>query len=261
MLIWHYPEGGGGRWQDASPLTVVPGLGGLTMTPFGDSAGGTRFSLNIGGQIYGPYTHEQMRTYVKEGRVTAETQVSRNNGPWLVARDEPMCAAMLSPRPGASDAKAPEGKEEPAPDAPLSPREAFLKEMKGIRLKSPVVAERSPASDDSKTDSTGKDGQSSRETHDDPISSANMLIAFNVKSRGHNYLEASIMNLGEAIRINSGLWAVHTTHSVNAIRGTLLPQIGSTDTLIIVDASRDRVVTGNYGPEIETSLRQVWRKR
>jgi hypothetical protein len=123
-----------------------------------------------------------MKTYIAEGRVSAASLVSRDGGPWMAASDDPFCAGLIGaaqppplPQPAATEARA----------SSSAAREAFLKELQGVRLKTPAFA----------SDAAAPLAGPVRPRPPEPIAekpaeteqqSANYLIIFELKSRGHN---------------------------------------------------------------------------
>lgn len=215
-----------------------------------------RYALSIGGKVYGPYAASQMRAYIAEGRVTAASVISRDGGAWMPASDDPFCAGLLPAGP------------QPSPPAPpaaaartssAAVREAFLKELQGVRMAKPAFA----------ADPASPAAGPVRPVQADPIAvapaeeahdSANYLIVFDLKSRGHTRLEEAIMALGPATQVMSGVWVLHSHLTSGAIRNNLVKHFGATDSLFIVDASRDRTTWFNLGPEADAHIRKVWRR-
>lgn len=228
----------------------------MNATPVQQEPAPARYALSIGGKVYGPYRAEQMKTYIAEGRVSAASLVSRDGGPWMAASDDPFCAGLIGaaqppplPQPAATEARA----------SSSAAREAFLKELQGVRLKTPAFA----------SDAAAPLAGPVRPRPPEPIAekpaeteqqSANYLIIFELKSRGHNRLEESIMSLGPATQVMSGVWVLHSAMSAGGIRNHLVKYFGPSDQLFIVDASRDRTTWINLGPETDAHIRRVWRR-
>lgn len=232
----------------------------------------TRFALSIGGKIYGPYTAQQMRGYIAEGRVTALSLVSRDGGAWTPAAEDSFCAPALAQRAVAAPQAAPTppsgpvNVDAPEPDAAsdrptrssAAAREAFLKELEGIRAIAPSEpAPRTPGPPRPEEPSPAPLFPTERETAAEP---SNFLIVFDLKSRGPNKLEEHIMSLGRAVRLLPGVWAVSTLATAGMLRNQLTKFFGTTDAFVIIDASRDKLAWFNLGPETDSQIRQVWRR-
>ena len=235
-----------------------------------------RYALNIGGRIYGPYTAQQMKAYVAEGRVTPASLVSREAGMWVSASEDPLCAEWL-----AAIAPAPQPQPTPVTVKPVrtggpadpkpgsaSARDAFLKELEGVRLRSPAFANTPQAREaraipaapvrTANSDAAPVVDDASVVQH--AIQSANMVLVFDLKSRGHGKLEEDIMSLGPASKIMAGVWVLHTELSSGAVRNQLMKHFGAVDSIFIVDASRDKTTWFNLGPEVDSHIRKVWRR-
>ena len=58
--------------------------------------------VSVGGRVYGPYSTEQMLSFVAEGRIASHSIVAAgDHGPWVSASDDPVLAGMLN-RPAAA---------------------------------------------------------------------------------------------------------------------------------------------------------------
>lgn len=223
-----------------------------------------RFAISIGGKIYGPYSAQQMRSFIGEGRVTASSLVSREGGAWTAASDDEFCARIFAQRARRVDEAPPlhEGAEAAKPAAKVaaasSAREAFLKELEGVRgLKpsEPAAHRQGPPRADAPA--AGPLFPTEREAH---AESSNFIIVFDLKSRGHTKLEEQIMALGRAVRVQAGVWLLNAHMTSGAIRNSLTKFFGSGDTFFIVDATRDKIAWFNLGPEADAQIRQVWRR-
>lgn len=252
-----------------------------------------RFAISIGGKIYGPYTADQMRSYIAEGRITPVSLVSREGGPWTAAAEDSFCAHILaqrarrlpegrpiataSPSPAATTsaaglaAEAATPRSQPASGSSSSAREAFLKELEGVRSIRPAQpADRAPGpprpgrpepdlgpAPAPAPTSPGPIFAADRDVASEP---SNFIIVFDLKSRGHGKLEEHIMQLGRAVRVLPGFWMLNATMTSGAIRNALMKHFGTMDTFVIVDATRDKLAWFNLGPEMDAQIRQVWRR-
>jgi hypothetical protein len=90
---------------------------------------------------------------------------------------------------------------------------------------------------------------------------ANVVIIADLKSRGSGLFEQTLAKLGDAYRLNTQTWLLHTDRSAGTIRNELVPHLGKTDSLFVVDASRGgRSSWFNLGPEADAKIRKVWRR-
>lgn len=224
-----------------------------------------RFALSIGGKIYGPYAAQQIRSYIAEGRITASSLVSREGGPWTAASEDPFCAQIFALR----ARRTPDDLGQPRPQAPAaeapkpvqsssSAREAFLKELEGVRSLRPAEPTARKAGPPRPEEPAAAPlFPTERDTQTEP---SNFVIVFDLKSRGHNKLEEEIMTIGRAVRVLPGFWLVSAVTTSGAIRNQLTKYFGTMDTFFIVDASRDKLAWFNLGPEVDAQIRQVWRR-
>lgn len=230
-----------------------------------------RFALSIAGKIYGPYAAQQIRSYIAEGRITASSLISREGGAWTAAAEDSFCAGIFAqrqrrnvdepePAPPVAPA-APAGTTEPqrAPQSSSSAREAFLKELEGVRSLKPAdpAAARPAGPPRPDQPSAAPMFPTERDVHAEPT---NFVIVFDLRSRGHNKLEEHIMSLGRAVRVLPGVWLLNATMTSGAIRNQLMKYFGTNDTFCIVDATRDKLAWFNLGPEVDSQIRQVWRR-
>lgn len=228
-----------------------------------------RFALSINGKVYGPYSAQQMRTYVAEGRVTAASLVSRDNGAWIAASDDPTLAEAFSAKtetaapvatPVTRITPQPVARVATTPAPALSAREAFLKELEGVRsLKTPTFA--APAQKAAPQPAERRRTARTEEPDErDVPEAANFVLIFDVKSRGHGKLEEDIMNMGRSVKILPGIWLLNGPYTAGGIRNQLLHHFGTLDSFFIIDASRDKLAWFNLGPEVDSQIRQVWRR-
>lgn len=227
----------------------------------------SRFALSVNGKVYGPYTAEQMKTYAAEGRVTPSSLVSRDNGAWIAASDDPVLGPAFAAKSEQTAALAdslaaptrPVARAAVTPAPSLSAKEAFLKELEGIRsLKTPAFNGPAPAAAgpaDRRRTTRVEEPQEREEPEN-----SNFVLIFDVKSRGHGKLEEDIMNMGRAVKILPGIWLLHGPYTAGSIRNQLLHHFGTLDSFFIIDASHDKLAWFNLGPEVDSQIRQVWRR-
>jgi hypothetical protein len=230
----------------------------------------SRFALSVNGKVYGPYTAQQMKTYAAEGRVTPASLVSRDNGAWIAASDDPLLAGVFSTKndaaspappvvPGTSPSPRPVARDSVTPSSSLSAREAFLKELEGVRsLKSPAFT--GPAESAAGPAERRRTVRVEEPQERDEPENSNFVLIFDVKSRGHGKLEEDIMNMGRSVKILPGIWLLHGPYTAGNIRNQLLHHFGTLDSFFIIDASRDKLAWFNLGPEVDSQIRQVWRR-
>jgi hypothetical protein len=192
--------------------------------------------INVEGRRYGPFSSERMRSFVAEGRLAAQSLVApEGSDDWHEARDEPEFRDLFPMRADANAAVASmimaatntavPASAAPA-DVPASPAAAASPEPTEVnRAHFAVVIDRK--------------GQA--------------------QSRGNN-LEEAISSLGPWYQLLPNVWIISTEHTVNSVRNRLLQELGKSDSLFVIDASRGKAAWFNFGPEADARIRRVWQK-
>lgn len=92
------------------------------------------------------------------------------------------------------------------------------------------------------------------------VETANFVVIADLKARGSGQFEIMLNKLGDNYRLNSSTWIVHTDRTAAGLRNELVPHLGNTDTLVIVDATRSKTAWFNLGPEADAKIRKVWKR-
>lgn len=204
-----------------------------------------RWLLKYGDRVYGPYTEEAMKSYIAEGRIVAQSLIAPEGAApgaetWQSAATFPAFESLLGvnrvvPAPIARDAESPRLEDEPA-----SPRQEPKTATGGTRP----------------TYGPGK-GQIDRRRQ---AETANFIVIMDIKARFAGPLEQAIMSLGPAYKLAPNVWCVNTNATAAGLLNDLSIHIGKTDSMFIVDATRDRTAWHNLGPETDAKIRRVWRR-
>jgi hypothetical protein len=180
--------------------------------------------VSVGGRAYGPYTDAQMTAFAAEGRLTPQSLISRSGEEALrCAGDEADLAHLFAPAPEQSDPG--EGAHDSMPRADAKPGGVFGR---------------------------GKDDALK------PGERAHVVIIADMKSRSINGLEEEIYKLGQACPILPQVWLLRTDQTINTVRNLLVQQLGTLDSLFVVDATHDKAAWFNFGPEAESRIRRLW---
>ena len=181
------------------------------------------WTINVAGRLYGPYSSERLRSFASEGRLAPTSLIAREGGSeWREAREEPEFFDLFvrSPKETAP-ALAPVVEPKPAlAPTPLAPANADVPEGK----------------------------------------LAQFAIVIDVKSHSSGGLEQAITSLGSAHRLVHNVWILSTQQTVNAVRNRLVSELGKSDSLFVVDASRGKAAWFNFGPDADVRIRRVWQK-
>jgi len=89
---------------------------------------------------------------------------------------------------------------------------------------------------------------------------SHFAIVVDLKSHTVAKLENAIAALGPAYRLLPNVWIVTTEQTVSAVRNRLVQELGKSDSLFVVDASRGKAAWFNFGPEADVRIRRVWQK-
>jgi hypothetical protein len=180
----------------------------------------TPWTINVGGRLYGPYSSERLRSFAAEGRLAP--------------------TSLIAPE-GASEWR--EAREEP------EFRDLFTQGSKETaRAQAPVVAP-APTPAPMATNADVPEGKL-----------AQFAIVIDVKSHSTGGLEQAILSLGSAHHLVHNVWILSTQQTVNAVRNRLVSELGKSDSLFVVDASRGKAAWFNFGPDADVRIRRVWQK-
>jgi hypothetical protein len=201
-----------------------------------------RWLLKHNERIYGPYSFDAMRRYIAEGRVAARSIIApegtlQGADAWMQASSIAEFAPLFGmiPAPALASVVAPIA-------APAS-----VAELVSQTEAQPAAQQQRPVYGPSK-------GQTDRRRQ---IKSANFIIVMDVKSRYAGPLEQAIMSTGPAYKLAPNVWCVNAEGTAAGLLNTLSQHIGKLDSMFVMDATRDRGVWFNLGPESEAKLRRV----
>jgi GYF domain 2 len=204
------------------------------------------WTINVSGRVYGPFTSERMRGFVSEGRLAPHSLVAREgSADWHEARDEPEFSDVFAHRGGPAVALAVEAKAAPAAavaQADPSPQ--------------PVQP---PARTVEQLPQTHTPRANGASTGDNVAAHFAVIVDQKSQAAAHN-IEGAINSLGQAYRLTNNVWIISTEQTVSAVRNRLVQELGKTDSLFVIDASRGKAAWFNFGPEADVRIRRVWQK-
>ena len=90
---------------------------------------------------------------------------------------------------------------------------------------------------------------------------AHFLILAEMRTGSITGLEEEIFRLGPAYTVMSQAWVLASELSIGALRNLLVQKMGKMDTLLVVDATHDKLTWSNLGIETETRVRRIWTKQ
>lgn len=216
-----------------------------------------RWLLKYGERVYGPYSHDAMIGYIAEGRIVASSLIAPEgtaaDAPdWLPASSVASLASKFA-TPAPTTAEAPRVipaygvAATPSADQPV---EVSAQIQQAILPQTSAEAAARPAYGPAK-------GQTDRRRQPE---TANFIVIMDIKARYAGQLEQAIMSLGPAYKLAPNVWCVNTNSSAAGLLNDLSIHIGKTDSMFIVDATRDRTAWHNLGPETDAKIRRVWRR-
>jgi hypothetical protein len=183
------------------------------------------WTINAGGKLYGPFSLERMRGFASEGRLAPDSMIAQGNAnDWHEARNEPEFADLFASQRTASPSSAPavtEQPQTPAAVARISPRPG---------------------------------------TTTDEAPRTQFAIIVDLKTRGSANLERAIASLGPSYQLLPNTWIVSTDQTANAVRNRLMQELGKSDPLFVIDATRGKAAWFNFGPDADAHIRRVWQK-
>ncbi|HEY4343995.1 MAG TPA: hypothetical protein VGN05_06610 [Parvibaculum sp.] len=210
--------------------------------PAGGARDSGRWLLKYGDRVYGPYFDEAMRAYIAEGRIVPQSLIAPEGT--LPDAETWQSAATVPAFSGLFGARA-------APAAPAAETKVEAKPVEPARSE-PVAQTNGPRP----TYGPGK-GQVDRRRQ---AETANFIVIMDIKARFAGPLEQAIMSLGPAYKLAPNVWCVNTNATAAGLLNDLSIHIGKTDSMFIVDATRDRTAWHNLGPETDAKIRRVWRR-
>jgi len=179
------------------------------------------WTINVDGRVYGPYSAERLRSFASEGRLAPTSLIAQDGASeWREAREEPEFCDLFM---------------QVAKETP--------------RISVPVVVPNPSPVPIAPVNADVPEGKP-----------ALFAIVIDIKSHSSGGFERAITSLGSAHRLVHNVWILSTTQTVNAVRNRLVPELGKSDSLFVVDASRGKAAWFNFGPDADVRIRRIWQK-
>lgn len=216
--------------------------------------------LKYGDRLYGPYAHEAMAGYIAEGRVIASSLIApegtlSDDPNWMAANTVAAFADNFT----TSNPQAPMPADEVSRVVPtyLAAAATDHSELATAEDDGDIQQAITPDTTATQRPAYGPaKGQIDRRRQ---AETANFIVIMDVKARYAGPLEQAIMSLGPAYKLAPNVWCVNTDATAAGLLNDLSIHIGKTDSMFIVDATRDRTAWHNLGPETDAKIRRVWR--
>lgn len=188
--------------------------------------------IRAAGRAYGPFPSERLPGFVREGRLTPETSVARDEaGPWLPAGHNPSLDELFAP-PGRPAAR-PAPRQATAPPAPLAATAPV----------SPPAAPRAPAP------------AAPRPAASAPR--AFLVFAELLGGREATFAQ-TLAQAGASARARPGMWLLRASADAAHLRNTLSQALGEGESLMVVEAAVSDAAWFNLGGEADRALRTLW---
>jgi hypothetical protein len=191
------------------------------------------WTISVGGRSYGPYSLEQMQSFVAEGRLAPHSMVAPGTSTeYAPAGEDPRLIRLFMP--------AAPGPETATPQSPSATGKFVT--AAGVEIDEDTISPTFGRSNDEP-----RTGQRAR-----------FVVIADMKSRSIAGLEEEIFNLGPAYSLMPQAWLLASDLGINQIRNTLVQKLGKMDMLFVVDATHNKAAWFNFGPESDTRIRRVW---
>lgn len=186
---------------------------------FGGRRSVSSWMVSVAGRTYGPYTSAQMQTFAVEGRLTADSLISKEDtGRFGPAAQDPELGHLFQP----------------------------------ASLQMPEVQEPTRRPSGARAFGQSETGGTGEPSH--------FLILADMKSGSTATLEEELFRLGAAYAVMPHAWVLSCDLPIGALRNLLVQKLGKLDTLLVVDATHDKLSWSNLGLEAETRVRGIWAK-
>ena len=185
------------------------------------------------GRVWGPYPHQRLAGFVKEGRISPSTLVCDGlEGPFTTAESQERLRPLFGLPPEEGHEPAADGDELALSPAPGADRRDRLSALQGLLAQVGVR----PA----------------------PSAARPILVFAALSSLSATAFESVLAQHGPFERLDEGLWLVRGRQSPAALRNALSRRLRADDRLIAVDAPLDRTAWFNLGAEKERRARALW---
>ncbi len=228
-------------------------------------------------QSYGPYSDDQMRGFVAEGRVSNFSLIS--NTPqtgffsateydafniWSGAAQQSMLAPLIAAGAGTVQATA-------ANYAPIQPVKHQAQEPQHVQSYQIQQYEQPQAIQAQQTAQAIQPVRNTPEVQTSNILATNVqvpeaqnskstvfLIMAEIRSGGEMAFLQALQSFGQAERVGDTVWLVRTANSVEQIRNTLSQTLNQQDRLFILNSNAGKTAWFNIGTDLDHRIRELW---
>lgn len=188
--------------------------------------------VQVSGQSYGPYSVDQMRGFISEGRVIASSLISQDavQG-FAMAAAFPTFAPLLAPKAAPLQPAAPSQPQAQPHNQPLQ-----LGRDAQINPQNTAAVQPSP----------------------EPKTVTVFLIMAEIRSdQAMPFLQA-LQAYGTAQRIGDTVWLLRSDVPLPALHGALSASLTRQDRLFILDSFANKTAWSNIGADMDVRIREMW---
>ncbi len=218
--------------------------------------------VQVQNQAYGPYSDEQMQSYVSEGRVTAHSLISNAIGAGFYAATGYDIFRLWA---GTGQVLASGGGAQPYQQtANYAPQPQREPQQETIQPQTPAYQAPSPSSASTYQSIPEPIGQASNPyaapSHaPDPNAPTNIfLVMAEIRSEGAMGFLKALQSFGTAQRIGDTVWLLRSPSGVEQLRNTLSQTLNRQDRLFILDSSANKTAWFNIGADLDGRIRELW---
>lgn len=217
--------------------------------------------VNVENQAYGPYSDEQMRGFVAEGRVTTSSLIS--NAPengfygatefdafnlWSGTVQQNPLQPLVAVGDQIGAVSAVQANQQYAPIQQVAQAAQAIQATQFAEPYYQAAPTQMPQAPQSET---------ARRTISGAASNVFLIMA-EIRSSGEMAFLQTIQNFGQVERIGDTVWLVRTSNAVEQIRNTLSQTLDQQDRLFILDSNTGKTAWFNIGADLDHRIRELW---
>jgi hypothetical protein len=90
------------------------------------------------------------------------------------------------------------------------------------------------------------------------VQTGHYVVILELRSGSSVKVEEALKPLGKFYRLNHAVWLVQSQMPLGTVQNAIVPALGSTDVLLIVDTILNKFATYNLGPQAVASVKALW---
>jgi len=190
--------------------------------------------VQVSDQAYGPYSIEQMRHFIDEGRVISSSLISQDmvQG-FAMAAAFPAFAPLLAHAPASTQAS-----------YVATKTSVTSQPLQQTKQQSPSESIQQQALD------------TQRPVKKEAVSV--FLVMAEIRSRNAMQFLQALQAYGTAQRIGDTVWLLRSDIPLEAIHGALSASLDKSDRLFILDSFANKTAWSNIGADMDKRIREMW---